>query len=125
MRLFAVTEAYYLNAEGDMVNISGVPEHGYKYFGEYTGIWPYVAASKAFTGLQKHMHKFYRGGKWFRDYDPDQPPIIIFTIEDVETNIGTRYRGERVAAHQGNRQVVSSSGRVRNYRWENVITKLH
>lgn len=119
-----MTEAHYINGDGDMTKIDGVPEYGYKYFGEYTGVWPYNAASKAFTGLQKHMNKFNKTGRWFQDYDPDQPPDIIFTIEDVETSVSMQYRGERVPAHQGERQVVSSSGRVRNYRWENKITKL-
>lgn len=123
IRLFAVSEAYYI-ANNTHIPIAGVPEYGMRYFGEYTGIYPYQAATKAFTGLQKHMKKFKNGG-WFPGYDPENPPEIYFTLVDVATQESDYYKGKRIPAHQGRRQVVNASdGRVRNYRWDNKITKL-
>lgn len=123
-RLFAVSEAYYL-INGDPEPIAGVPEYGQMFFGEYSGQYPYQAASKAFTGLQKHMKKFHNGNDtWFPGYDPEQPPEIMFKLVDVDTLEGDYYHGERVPAHQGERVVVNNDGRVRHYRWDNKVTKI-
>ena len=124
MRLFAVTEAHYVDEIGELQKIAGVPELGYKYFGEYTGNYPYQAASKAFTGLQKHMNKFHKTGKWFHDYDHDHPPDIVFTMQDVESMESRKYHGHRIPAHQGDREIVGSSGRVRHYRWESKVRQI-
>jgi hypothetical protein len=122
-RLFAVSEAYYLRG-GDLEPIAGVPEHDMMYFGEYSGKTPRQASSKAFTGLQKHMKKFHKTGKWFPDYDPDRPPEMVFQLVDVESREFNYYHGVRVPAHQGNRKITNADGRVREYRWDNKVTKI-
>lgn len=123
--VYGVTEAFYVVNE-DARPIKGIPSHGMVYFGEYTGPFPYLAASKAFTGIQKYMKKWNGTGtvEWFPDYDPKEPPEIIFTMENVETGWTGTYHGTRVPAHQGKRTVVNDDGRVRNYQWENKVVKL-
>lgn len=126
--MFGVAEAYYLNVDTDeLIAIAGVPEYDMDYYGEYTGNYPYQAASKAFTGLQKHMKKFYRqreGQPWFPGYNPENPPDIIFKMIEVDTGEEDWYHGERVPAHQGRRVVVNDTdGRVREYKWENKVKK--
>jgi len=121
---FSVSEAYYI-VDKDPIDIAGVPEYGTKYFGEYSGKYPKQAASKAFTGLHKHMKKFYKTGDWFPGYNPENPPIIYFTLVNIDTDVSGNYIGTRIPAHQGNRSIVNSNdGRVRNYRWENKVRKL-
>lgn len=124
-RLFAVPEAYYMSPDqNNWVSIAGVPEFGQMYFGEYSGKYPNQAASKAFTGLQKHIKKFSKGD-WFPDVDPENPPEIIFKLVDVETQEGDYYHGVRVPAHQGERVVVNAKdGRVRRYKWDNKVRKI-
>lgn len=125
MRTFAVSEAHYIH-NNTHFPIAGVPGYNEEFFGEYTGKYPYEAASKAFTGLQKHMKKFYKTGDWFPHYDPEQPPVIIYKLVEMDTDndVVLMYRGERTPAHQGDRTVVNKSdGRIRHYRWDNNITK--
>jgi hypothetical protein len=124
LRMFAVSEALYI-VDKKPIPIAGVPEYGQLYYGEYTGRYPYQAASKAFTGLQKHMKKFNDTGDWFPDYDPDTPPEIMFKLVDVSSMEESHYHGIRVAAHQGDRIVTNANdGRVRNYRWDNKVSKI-
>jgi len=123
-RLFAVKEAYY-NIKGNR-SIAGVPPHGYMYFGEYTGS-PSQASKKAFTGLQKHMKKYYKDKdtNWFPGYRPADPPPITFMMVDVANpEIQMWYRGIRVPAHQGNRIIENSDGRIRRYKWDSKVTRL-
>jgi hypothetical protein len=124
-RLFAVAEAYYY-IDGNPNEIAGVPEYERKYYGEYTGVYPYQAASKAFTGLQKHIKKFYKSGDWFPGYDPEEPPVITFKLVDVNNDEADWYQGYRIPAHQGVREVINKSdGRIRRYRWENKVVKIN
>lgn len=126
-RLFAVAEAYYIVGDNDVLNeIAGVPEYGQKYFGEYTGEYPYQAANKAFTGLQKHMNKFHNkdNKEWFPGYDPENPPVIIFKLVDVGSDEGVYYQGVRVPHHQGERRIINADGRERIYRWDTKVKKL-
>lgn len=123
--VYGVTEAFYIINENPRP-IKGIPSHDMEYFGEYTGPFPYLAASKAFTGIQKYMKKWWKSGtgNWFPDYDPEDPPDIIFTMENVMTGKSAIYHGTRVQAHQGKRTVINADGRVRNYQWENKVVKL-
>lgn len=131
LRLFAVSEAYYvINGDDELIEIAGVPAYGQLYFGEYTGRYPYQAAHKAFTGLQKYMKRFHRGGRnidkdWFPGYDPANPPMIVFRLVDLsEPDNEMFYRGVRLPHHQGERTVVNADGRTRTYRWESKVDKI-
>lgn len=120
--MYSVARAYYLIGD-DMIDIKGIPQYNENYYGDYTGKYPYVAASKAATGIYKHLKKFYKGG-WFPDYDPEEPPEIVFILTNMETGEHVQYHGARVPAHQGNRTLVGDQGRVRNYKWDNIVTKI-
>lgn len=124
LRLFAVAEAYYY-IDGNPNVIAGVPEYERKYYGEYTGVYPYQAASKAFTGLQKHIKKFYKTGDWFPGYNPEEPPVISFKLVDVNNGEEDWYQGRRIPHHQGVREVINQTdGRIRRYRWKNKVVKI-
>ena len=127
MKTFVISEAYYLNGN-DLVTIAGIPSQNnddmYSY-GTYTGKYPYVAASKAFTGLQKYLKKFHKDSEWFPGYDPKNPPSIVYNLINVETGKSQYYQGYRVPALQGNRTVINSEdGRIREYKWDNIINKI-
>lgn len=123
--MYGITEAFYIINEVPRP-IKGIPSYGMEYYGEYTGPYPYLAASKAFTGIQKYLKKWQDSGTgdWFPGYDPEDPPEIIFTLENVMTGKSNIYHGTRIPAHQGDRTVVNADGRIRNYRWENKVVKL-
>lgn len=130
--MFGVSEAYYLNSKTDqLVTIAGVPGYDMDYYGEYTGNYPYQAASKAFTGLQKHMKKFHGQRKskpWFPGYDPENPPDIVFKMVEINDDDDIVdedwYIGKRVPARQGRRVIVNSTdGRIREYKWESKVRK--
>lgn len=128
-RHYTVTDAFYIDTAGVKRKIAGVPEYGTDYFGDYHGDYPYIAATKAFTGLQKHMKKFHqqREEPWFPNYDPEDPPVIRFLIQDTEGGKQYAYQGRRVRAPQsqaGPRMVAGDGGRVREYNWANEITPL-
>jgi hypothetical protein len=128
-RLFAVKEAHYTNGQDQERSIAGVPPNGYLYFGEYTGS-PSQAAKKAFTGLQKHMKKYHNddaggGRRWFPGYNPSNPPVITFMMVDVaDPDTPLWYTGKRIPAHQGNRIIENSDGRIRKYKWDSKVQRL-
>lgn len=131
-KLYSVTDAYYVGRDGEPLIMDGVPEYGRDYFGEYTGKYPSEAASKAFTGLQKHIKNF---PSWFPGYREDDPFPIIYVIQeptlpsehtagDMKADTKHTYYGKRIPAHQGTRKIVSPDGRIRVYKWDNKITKI-
>ena len=118
---YSIVKAYYIIGDS-VLNIPGVPEYNRKYFGEYSGKYPYEAASKAFTGLQKHIKKF---SDWFPEYNEEHPFEIIYVLENVENDTQTTYHGKRVPAHQGQRELINyNTGRKRIYKWDNQIVKI-
>ena len=125
-RNFSVSSAYYINNDDELIEISGVPEYNKDYYGKYTGDYPYQGATKAFTGLQKHMKKFnmYDDIDWFPGYDENHPPEIVFKMVDTDTLEEFEYYGVRKPSPQGQRTIVNNDGRVREYKWVNHIQKL-
>ena len=117
---FTVIDAIsYAPGSPDGHPIAGVPEYGKDTFGLYSGKYPYVAASKAFSNLQKHMKKFSKD--WFPDYEPDNPPTIIFLLRRLSDKKIFAYQGRRKTAPQSKDgpRIVESEGRTRVYRWVN------
>ena len=130
---FAIVNAVYYDTEGTQRLIAGVPEYYSDHFGDYNAKYPYEAASKAFTGLQKHLKKFRNQRQapeepWFPNYDPENPPIIIFVIQDLTNNKQYAYQGQRIRHVQsidGPRIVRNENDdRVREYNWANDIMPL-
>ena len=129
-RHYTIVDAIYFDEQGTRHEIAGVPEYNTDKYGDYWGRYPYIAASKAFTGIQKHMKKFEKqrkGQLWFPNYDPDKPPIVIFIIQDVLTGKNYAYQGQRVRAPQSRdapRIIQNADGRTRIYNWVNDIIPL-
>ncbi len=129
-RHYTVVDAVYFDVDGDKHEIAGVPEYNTDHYGDYWGHYPYIAASKAFTGLQKHMKKFYRQRveePWFPNYSPDNPPVIIFIIQDTGNGKNYAYQGQRIKAPQSRtapRVIQNPDGRIRTYNWVNDILPL-
>ena len=129
-RYYKIVDAVYFDDDDNKHNIAGVPEYDTEYYGDYSGHYPYIAASKAFTGLQKHMKKFYKqrpGNPWFPNYRPDKPPTIIFIINDNLNGKNYAYRGRRIRAPQSidkPRIIRNADGRIRKYLWKNDIYRL-
>ena len=125
-KYFTIIDAYYLDANDDLIPIPGIPPYKEKNYGLYSGDYQYQAASKAFTGIQKFLKKFHNDG-WFKDanYNPDHPPSIVFNLLNHENNKAQFYIGNRLPSTQGNRKVVNSEdGRIRNYKWVNDVKKI-
>jgi hypothetical protein len=124
-KYFTITDAYYLDTNENLIAIPGIPSYGKNSYGSYSGTYQYQAASKAFTGIQKFLKKFHKDG-WFDDanYNPDSPPSIVFNLIDIESQKSQYYIGNREPASQGQRKVINSDGRVRNYKWNNKIKKI-
>lgn len=129
LKTFTVTQAVYYDENDVQRKIAGVPEYGSDSFGQYTGYYPYEAASKAFSGLQRHMKMFHkqRMPTWFPAYDPESPPVMIFIIRDIDSERRYAYQGQREFAPQSvdaPRVVTGPDGRVRAYNWINNIKPL-
>lgn len=125
-KYFTITDAYYLDHNSDLITIPGIPPYNEQGYGSYSGNYQYQAASKAFTGIQKFLKKFHTDG-WFSeaDYDPDNPPSVVFNLLNIETQKSQYYIGNRIPAVQGERKVINSNdGRTRSYKWNNEIKKI-
>lgn len=106
--------------------IPGVPVADEQHFGTYSGKFPQVAASKAYSNILRYMNKFPDS---YPEYTPDLQ-LLIFIVETTEGKNNGRehiYLGTREEAPQsenGPRVIESPEGRSRSYRWQNKMIPL-
>jgi len=130
IRTYHIVDAKYIDHDDSQKDIFGVPGFYEDGFGNYTGAYPHIAASKAYSGLLKFMKKFHNKGPdndWFSTYNKNDPFDIIFVLQDKETGKAYAFLGKRYTATQsikGGRTITSPSLRKRTYYWRNHIKAL-
>jgi hypothetical protein len=119
MGSFRIVSAIYFSP--DQMEIPGIEGYGI-----YTGKETNIAALKVYTGINKYMKK-YNGmdpTKWFPDYDEDQPPLILFVLQNLQTEVLSAWYSWRIPASQGERTIVGDDSRERTYKWRNKVRKV-
>ncbi len=113
---FTVIDAAMVSPEGDTTPINGIPSYHKGTFGRFTAKYPYIAAEKALTSINKHLVKYK---DWFPTYDKKNPPSFIIVIKNIDTDKKYAYIGTRVARPQ--RVILGIYGRNRLYQWNNHV----